>query len=83
MEWMKDFDERELRLMTNCKEYADSDPAGLPGHKLMLIVAQLVDILNDKELGPISEYANNCCICDKCGQPHNPKLISNGTGYAA
>ena len=33
------FDERQRRLIDNCQEYAAGDPAGLPGHKLMLIVA--------------------------------------------
>jgi hypothetical protein len=34
------FDERQRRLIDNCRAYADSDPAGLPGHQLMLIIAQ-------------------------------------------
>ncbi len=35
------FDERELRLIDNCTLYATNDPAGLPGHKLMLIINKL------------------------------------------
>lgn len=35
------FTERELRLVRNCVEYQDGDPAGLPGHNLMLLVAKL------------------------------------------
>lgn len=35
------FDEREMRLIRNCRAYADNDPAGLPGHNLMIIVAKL------------------------------------------
>lgn len=35
------FDERELRLILNCVNYANGDPAGLPGHNLMVIVAKL------------------------------------------
>ena len=32
------FTERELRLIDNCRKYAIDDPAGLPGHNLMLII---------------------------------------------
>ena len=40
--FMADFyTERELRLMLNCIEYRDCDPAGLPGHNLMILVAKL------------------------------------------
>lgn len=35
------FTERELRLIANCIFYAHSDPAGLPGHNLMLIIEKL------------------------------------------
>ena len=35
------FTARELRLVRNCVEYRDGDPAGLPGHNLMLLVAKL------------------------------------------
>jgi hypothetical protein len=34
-------DEREQRLVANCCTYADGDPAGLPGHNLMIIIAKL------------------------------------------
>ena len=37
--------ERELRLIANCREYTNGDPAGLPGHNLMIIVAKLADVL--------------------------------------
>ena len=33
--------ERERRLVNNCCEYAYSDPAGLPGHNLMVIIHKL------------------------------------------
>lgn len=36
------YTERELRLMINCIEYRDGDPAGLPGHNLMMLVAKLL-----------------------------------------
>jgi len=35
------FDEREIRLIRNCIEYAHNDPAGLPGHNIMIIVSKL------------------------------------------
>lgn len=34
-------DEREQRLVANCCAYAEGDPAGLPGHNLMIIIAKL------------------------------------------
>ncbi len=37
------YTERELRLILNCIEYRDGDPAGLPGHNLMLLIAKLVE----------------------------------------
>lgn len=40
------FDEREWRLVGNCRVYAKNDPAGLPGHNLMLIVAKMADLLD-------------------------------------
>lgn len=33
--------EREARLVNNCVQYAGSDPAGLPGHNLMIIITKL------------------------------------------
>ena len=42
-EFIKDyFTQRELRLIRNCLEYANEDPAGLPGHNLMMLVSRLV-----------------------------------------
>lgn len=41
-EALKDFfTVRELRLVRNCVEYAYNDPAGLPGHNLMVLVAKM------------------------------------------
>jgi hypothetical protein len=39
------FDERDLRMIENCKTYAKSDPAGLPGHNLIIIVAKLAELM--------------------------------------
>ena len=36
--WKVTFTERELKLISNCKVYARNDPAGLPGHNLMIII---------------------------------------------
>lgn len=33
-------DPREERLVKNCVRYAEGDPAGLPGHNILLIVAK-------------------------------------------
>lgn len=41
-DYLKDtYTERELKLILNCLHYADDDPAGLPGHNLLLIVSKL------------------------------------------
>ena len=37
------FTVRELRLIRNCVEYAYDDPAGLPGHNLMVVVAKMAN----------------------------------------
>lgn len=37
------FTQRELRLLRNCQEYAFDDPAGLPGHNLMMLVGKLAN----------------------------------------
>lgn len=36
--WKDVFTERELRLISNCQNYVMDDPAGLPGHNLMVII---------------------------------------------
>lgn len=35
------FSQRELALIKNCVRYTDGNPAGLPGHNLMIIIAKL------------------------------------------
>ena len=44
----KHFDDRELRLIKNCQNYTIGDPAGLPGHNLMIIIAKLVYALEEE-----------------------------------
>lgn len=41
------FTERDLRLIDNCKVYAAADPAGLPGHNLLLIIDKLDDLVGE------------------------------------
>ena len=48
-DWRNWLDERERRLVGNCVDYAHNDPAGLPGHNLMIIVSKLAMML-DQEL---------------------------------
>ncbi|HRT10185.1 MAG TPA: hypothetical protein P5233_17510 [Candidatus Paceibacterota bacterium] len=48
--WQAEFDERQQRLIKNCEDYALSDPAGVPGHNLMLIVAKMSLMLDKMEL---------------------------------
>ena len=47
--WLNRFDERQRRLIANARQYADADPAGLPGHQLMLIISKLSDLLDAYE----------------------------------
>lgn len=49
------FTDRERRLIDNCRSYAANDPAGLPGHNLMVIVAKLSNLLAGKELEEATE----------------------------
>lgn len=44
------FNEREARLINNCQKYAHNDPAGLPGHNLMIIVSKLLFLLEEEYL---------------------------------
>lgn len=46
MDWTDHFDERQFNLIQNCRLYAANEPAGLPGHALMVIVATMADILD-------------------------------------
>ncbi len=39
------FTERERNLISNCVVYASNDPAGLPGHNLMIIIEKLLIIV--------------------------------------
>jgi hypothetical protein len=40
-----ELDEREMRLIRNCLVYAENDPAGLPGHNLMIIIAKMAEYI--------------------------------------
>ena len=54
------FDERELKLINNCVTYANSDPADLPGHNLMLVVnkyQQVVETLIRLSADPVEVVA--------------------------
>jgi hypothetical protein len=48
--WDAKFSDREKALIRNCEDYAGSDPAGLPGHQFMLIIAKMADLLDDMEV---------------------------------
>lgn len=41
------FSDRELCLLDNCKQYSENDPAGLPGHNLMILVAKLQQVIKE------------------------------------
>lgn len=48
-DYMKNLDERQRRLIKNCVNYRDGDPAGLPGHNLMIIIAEMHDAIVQQE----------------------------------
>jgi hypothetical protein len=45
------FTDRELRLIVNSQMYAMNDPAGLPGHNLMVIIDKF-----DQLMGQMASY---------------------------
>ena len=45
-QWKEIFTDRERQLIENCATYAENDPAGLPGHNLMLIVYRMSKLLD-------------------------------------
>jgi len=47
--WKDNFTDREKKLINNCTVYKQSDPAGLPGHNLALIVAKMTEMLDSVE----------------------------------
>lgn len=44
------FSEREERLIKNAIRYAREDPAGLPGHNLMVIIEKMATALEEHGL---------------------------------
>lgn len=57
--WLSEnFSERELKLIQNCRDYADGDPGGLPGHQLMLLVAKLEELVGIDPSVEETEEAN-------------------------
>lgn len=51
--WKDRFTTDELQLIANARLYAENDPAGLPGHNLLL-VARLADTLDSLPLHEVS-----------------------------
>ena len=47
--WYEHLDERQLRLIANCRNYSKNDPAGVPGHNLMIIIAKLAELLDEAD----------------------------------
>ncbi len=54
--WEDVFNERELRLISNCQNYAMEDPAGLPGHNLMIIIDKFCKELDKHRRDEIDGY---------------------------
>ena len=44
--WKDTFTDREKLLIENCITYTENDPAGLPGHNLMLIIYRMSKLLD-------------------------------------
>lgn len=47
-DWKEEFSDRDKRLISNCIAYAHGDPAGVPGHNLMLIIAKMASVLEQQ-----------------------------------
>lgn len=47
--WRETLDERQLRLVRNCQIYASNDPAGVPAHNLMLLIAKMAEELDRRD----------------------------------
>ncbi len=45
--WRMQLEERERGLLANCETYAGGNPAGLPGHNLMLLVDKMAGLLDE------------------------------------
>ena len=78
--------EREMRLVDNCMRYADADPAGLPGHNLMIIIAKLarqnyqLNVRNSKlESVARHAYAVDQGIAEF--YPDDPEAVSESLGH--
>lgn len=59
------FTTRELRIMLNCISYGENDPAGIPGHNLLMIVTKLLGLTSiTKELihAAIVERQGEVCV---------------------
>ena len=44
--WIDQFDDRQRGLIHSCRQYVTDNAPGLPGHQLMLIVAQMAALLD-------------------------------------
>lgn len=58
-DWLDNFDERQRRLIQNCIGYTIHDPAGLPGHNLMVIIAKMVALLSKDTSADNDENTQN------------------------
>ncbi len=47
--WRELLGPREQQLIENCINYSKNNPAGLPGHQLMLIVATMAALLDQTQ----------------------------------
>lgn len=53
------FEDRELGLIDNCLNYAGNEPAGLPAHNLMIVVAKMAALIDGINTGQIPEPFEN------------------------
>jgi len=66
------FTERELRLIWNSETYVHNDPAGLPGHNLMVIIDKF-DELVGMMAGRLTREELDECVAifeDDSEEPH-------------
>lgn len=54
------FTDREIRLINNCEVYTANDPAGLPGHNLMVLISKMSDIIGILAASATPEDVERC-----------------------
>ncbi len=82
-DWTSNFDPRQLRIIDNCRTYAASDPAGLPGHQLMLLVAGMATLLDHNKPAPVRSVFFSVPFLSQWGEDADLSASDCGPACAA